>query len=163
MPSSSNENRHCYTHSHHSYYCQDWSLVKTGPSPRLVLGHTQNTSMVLTALVTLPDEDVHSDSSITSNMERPLVPERGQNTPPQSRHASLDSLVAAWFQQLEMNCSEQAKRVLLNSRKSSTCKTDAQKWKRFSTWLQAKLSSAISAPLPLVLKYLLQLKTSRFC
>lgn len=136
------------------------TTIKSGTqnSQRPSLNHCSSGAQ--TTMILLPDKDVNSDSSTTSDVERFLDPERGQNTPSQFGHASPDGVAAAWFHQVEIKCSEQVKPILLNSRKPSTHKAYTQKWKRFDKWCQAKLTNTSSAPLPRVLEHLLKLKTS---
>lgn len=84
-----------------------------------------------------------------------------------SRKMKVKSSIRAWrnFTRMwllhdELTCSEQVKQVLVNSRKSTTRTTYVQKWKRFSLCCQNKHVSALKAPLPLGLEYILEPKNS---
>nr|XP_014431927.1 uncharacterized protein LOC106732414 [Pelodiscus sinensis]XP_025043439.1 uncharacterized protein LOC106732414 [Pelodiscus sinensis]XP_025043440.1 uncharacterized protein LOC106732414 [Pelodiscus sinensis] len=69
-------------------------------------------------------------------------------------------MVSPWFQQAELACSSPVKNVLLHSRKKSTRIAYLHKWKRFSSWCANTGDSLASAPIHLILDYLMHLKDS---
>lgn len=65
-----------------------------------------------------------------------------------------------WCNTSETLCSDQVRRVLLNSRRDSTRKTYLAKWSRFTHWCDTKGLNPSVSPLHAVLDYVLHLHTS---
>lgn len=104
------------------------------------------TRMLLRPLISLP---------LTANL---LSQKHGRFLHP--NHVSSQSLVPIWFSQNELACSEQVQRVLLHRWCKQIVFCYLWKWKRFTQWCSTKQLPPTSAPLLLILDYLLDLKQS---
>lgn len=119
-----------------------------GPS----LGHINSSNIAMTGLVYLPSS--HGGIQIITSPPSTVA------SPSQSTDAPPKGLPPPMFQGLEIICSDAVKQIFLNSRHDMTGCTYTHKWMRFHCWCTSHQVDAAHAPLPLILKYVLQIKQS---
>nr|XP_025035938.1 uncharacterized protein LOC112544265 [Pelodiscus sinensis] len=85
---------------------------------------------------------------------------RGDHGSPGSQVSPPNGLVYPWLNQPERECSQEVQMVLLSSRKPSTTWSYAAKWRRFSSWASRRGVHPPLAPIPAILDYLFQLRSS---
>lgn len=85
-------------------------------APRRGNGNSNSSILALPGLVSLAVSTVFSSPVPSSGLSRSSVTRSLPNTAPATTPPRPSCLAASWFKQTEMNCSQDVKNVLLNSR-----------------------------------------------
>lgn len=152
MHPSSHEIHHCSIPSLPSPFCFRYSTRSRRTNPC----HFYSSDLATTDLVYLPHfhDGMPSDISPCDSM----IPFTGCT--PHSTVGPTEIMAPPWFWNSEITCSEAVKQVHLNSRHDMTRCSYLHKWTRLQSWCASNQIEAISAPLSLILDYILHLKQS---
>lgn len=106
-----------------------YSQSPTQALHRLHVCHPHSPIVVVLDLVSIPPQASGSTSLLTATLMQPSLPEPWEDVASTTQYSSSPGVATLWFTELEDQCSQTVKDILLHSRRPSTRKTYMQKCK----------------------------------